>query len=397
MAPEVMVVVVVVVLLAGAVYLGLQIVTRLSQVTVALNRLPTDVSARTADEQAAAIAALRESGPSFDSPVTRLTFQESLDPDRFAEVSTASAKASLARVLASSTADGVVVTIQSVRLLKQGAEMIVSASASGRELLREGRAVIPFHTASGARLPLLTDVRTGKIVEQLKEMPVSTLTSKLASISSVVVGAAHLVAGADLAKRLSRVESKLDLLLASRRIDQIARLERIYISARELGSREMDRERRLEMWRLRGELRELRSAWRQEFHRKLEQIEDPVNAPYFQRIFSTKRSIDRRVSGGIGEGEAQVAFIEYSMRLEHVLAVGSGTLDGFQDSLQSELQQLDQLRSVLQTKATYISGHYPDLSVQPMVESLSAVVTTYRELLPSPVAHNPDVIDVEPA
>jgi hypothetical protein len=388
-------VVVVVVLLGGAVYLGLQIARRLSQVTAALNRLPTDVSAHAADAQAAAIAALTEPGPRFDSPVTRLTFQESLDPNRFAEVSIASAKASLARALASRTGDGVTVTIQSVRLLKQGAEMIVSASDSGRELLYEGKPLIPFHTASGARLPLLMDARTGKIIEQLKEIPISTLTSKLASISSVVVGAAHLVAGADLAKRLARVDSKLDLLLASRRIDQIAKLERIYISARELGSHEMDHERRLEMWRLRGELRELRSAWRQELHLKLDQIEDPANAPYFQRLFSTKRSIDRRVSGGIGEGEAQVTFIEYSMRFEHVLAVGSGTLDEFQDSLQSELQQLDQIRGVLQTKAAYISGHYPNLSVHPMIESLSAVVTTYRELLPTPGTHDPDVIDAD--
>jgi hypothetical protein len=277
MITEVALAVVVFVLIAGVMYLGLRIARCLSQITTALNRLPTDVSSRAADTQATAIAALREPGPRFDSPVTRLTFQESLDPARFAEVSTASATASLARVLANRTGDGVVITAHSVRLLRQGAEMTVSASASGRELLREGEALIPFHTTGGARLPLLTDTRTGKIIEQLKGMPISTLTSKLASISSVVVGAAHLVAGADLAKRLARADSKLDLLLASRRIDQIAKLERIYVSARELGSHEMDYERRLEMWRLRGELRELRSAWRQEFQLKLDQIEDPTN------------------------------------------------------------------------------------------------------------------------
>jgi hypothetical protein len=71
------------------------------------------------------------------------------------------------------------------------------------------------------------DARSGRVIEQLKEMPVSTVTARLATLSAAIVGAAHFIAGADLAKRLSRVESKLDLLLASRRIDQLARLERI--------------------------------------------------------------------------------------------------------------------------------------------------------------------------
>lgn len=390
MPAEAAVLVVIAVLLGGALYFGWQILRRLSRVASTLNRLHDEHRG-----MAARIGSLREPGPRFDSPVTRLTFQDSLDPDRFAEASTASATGSLTSLLASRTADGVVVTVQSIRLTQQGAEMIVSASASGRQLFREGRALIPFHRATQARLPLLTDARTGKVIEQLKEMPVSTVTSKLASISSAVVGAAHLVAAADLAKRLCQVESKLDLLLASRRIDQIAKLERIYVSARELGLREMDRDRRLEMWRLRGELRELRSAWRQEFRLKLEQIEHPANASWFQRLFSTQRSIDRRVSGGISEGEAEVALIEYSMRLERVLAVGSSTLEEFQHSQESEIEQLAQLRDLLQQKAAYISGKYPDLSVELVVKRLSAVVTAYHELLLCSVAHDPEVIDVE--
>lgn len=327
--------------------------------------------------------------------MTRLTFQESLDLERFAEASATSATTSLTRLLADHTADGIVVAIQSVRLTQQGAEMIVSASAAGRQLLREGKAVIPFHRVTGARLPLLTDVQTGKIIEHLKEMPVSAVTSKLASISSMVVGAAHLVAGADLAKRLSRLESKLDFMLTARRIDQFATLERVYVSARELALREMDRDRRLEMWRLRGELRELRSAWRQEFRLKLERSEDPANASWFERLFSTDRSVDQRVCADICEGQAEVAFIEYSMRLEYVLAVGSGTFEEFQHSQKDELEQLDQLRKLLQEKAAYISGRYHDISVEPVVQALAAVVTAYRELLPNPVALDQGVLDVD--
>jgi hypothetical protein len=460
MVAEATVLAVVAVLLGGVVYFGTQILRRINQVTSTVDRLQSDAAARAdvltavataqredrghlaqlqqdltvvaahvsdvkaalaglqpitkeqldaelavrlgrlADERremTAAIASLREWGPRFDSPVTRLTFQESLDPDRFAEASSTSAITSLTRLLADHTADGIVVAVQSLRLTQQGAEMIVSASAAGRQLLREGKAVIPFHSVTGARLPRLIDVQTGRIIEHFKEMPVSAITSKLASISSMVVGAAHLVAGADLARRLSRLEAQLDFLLAARRIDQFATLERVYVSARELALREMDRDRKLEMWRLRGELRELRSAWRQEFRRKLERIEDPANASWFERLFSTDWSTDQRVRADICDGQAEVAFIEYSMRLEHVLAVGSGTFEEFQHSQQDELEQLDQVRELLEEKAAYISGRYCDISVEPVVQALSAVVTAYRELLPNPVALDPDVLDVEPS
>lgn len=393
MTTEAVILAVLVLLLAGVGYFVRQIRGQLHHVASRLDRLQGDAQANAIESREAlesAVTALVKPGVRLDTPVTRLTFQESLDPERFAEASSALATAGLNDVLAGCAADGVVVTVQSIRLVQQGAEMIVSASASGRRLFTEGRALIPFHRATGARLPLLTDARTGKIIEQLKEMPISTVTSKLASISSLAIGAAHMVAGADLAKRLSRLDSKLDFLLATHRIDQMARLERIYIAAQELSLRELDRDRRLEMWRLRGDLRELRFAWRQELRLKLEHVEDPASAPLLQRLFSTQRSVDQRVREGITEGETEVALIEYSMRLEYVLAVGSDTVEEFQLSQRSEMQQLAQLVDQLKEKAHYISGEHPDLSVDPMVQALSSVVTTYQESLPESITRCSD-------
>jgi hypothetical protein len=319
----------------------------------------------------------------LDSPLSRLTFHESLDPQRFAEVGAQSATAGLNTMLGNAAGDGVAVVINSLRLVQGRAEMIVSASAGGRQLFNEGKAVFQVHNASGRTLPTLIDKETGKAIEFLKGARGAEVAARLAALSAAVVGAAHLVASADLAKRLGRVESKLDQLLAARRIEQLAKLERIYIAARELASIEMSPEQKLEMWRLRGELRELRSAWRQEFRLKLQRIDDPANAALFQRIFSRQRSVDRRVSAGISEAEAEVAFIEYSARLEYLLAVVSGTHDQFLRSQESELVQLDQIKTLLEQKASYISGKHPELSVQPVVEALSNVTSAYRELISS--------------
>jgi len=400
MPTEGVILIVVVLLLAGVGYFVRQILGQLHHVASRLDHLQGNAQANAIECRQvfeSTVTALVKPGARLDMPLTRLTFQESLDPERFAEASSTLATAGLNEALAARAADGVVVTVQSIRLVQQGAEMIVSASASGRRLLTEGRALIPLHRATGARLPLLTDAQTGKIIEQLKEMPISTVMSKLASISSLAIGAAHMVAGADLAKRLSRVESKLDFLLATHRIDQMACLERIYIAAQELSLRELDRDRRLEMWRLRGDLRELRYAWREELRLKLEHVEDPASAPLFQRLFATQRSVDQRVREGISKGEAEVALIEYSMRLEYVLAVGSDTIEEFQLSQRSELEQLGQLVDQLKEKAGYISGEHPDLSVDPMVQTLSSVVTTYRESLQGAKQDAPNIIDVRPS
>jgi hypothetical protein len=88
--------------------------------------------------------------------------------------------------------------------------------------------------------------------------------------------------------------------------------------------------------------------------------------------------MDERVKRGISDGEAEVALVEYSLRLEYVLAVGSDTIDEYQHSQESELQQLAQLVDELRQKASYISGKYADLSVDPMVQALSAVLAAYR-------------------
>jgi len=331
------------------------------------------------------VTTLAESSQTFDSPISRLTFQQSFNSDLFAQASKNAAEAALtilSKTLSDSVADGLQVTLQGVRMTQQGAEMTVSASAYGQELIKEGVVKFQIHKATGMRLPILVDAKTGRVLENLKEMPVSKFTSKLATISTAVVGAAHLIAGADLAKSMARIDSKLDRLLALHRVDQLAKLERIYMSARELAIRPMDKDSKLEMWRLRGELRELRSAWRQECSQKLSQIEDPLNAAWYKRWFSRQRSIDQRTVGNISQGESEVSLIHYAMRLEHVLSIGSDTIDEFIYSQASELEQLDELNHILKEKSGYISEKYPELSAEPMATALSMLITTCHEFLP---------------
>ena len=114
---------------------------------------------------ASAVTLLAESSPIFDSPVARLTFQQSLDPSLFAEASEGAALAGLSQRLEYYAADGLQLTLHGVRLTQQGAEMIVSASASGQMLFEKGLVKYSMHRETGKRLPLLDSLRDAPLSE----------------------------------------------------------------------------------------------------------------------------------------------------------------------------------------------------------------------------------------
>jgi len=211
--------------------------------------------------------------PAEDNVLTRLTFEESFDIDLFARASSESALNQLNAVLADQLGDGITMTVNGVRLVQSGTEMTFNLSRQGQDTLKAGTAVFARHGTSGRTLPFIQEVTTGKAVEMLKGASGAKALARLASLSSMVVGAAHIISGADIASRLKRIDSKVSLLLDYRRTDQVAELERIYTSARELCLGPINSIKQLELWRLRGELRQIRFGWRRELEVLLSQVE----------------------------------------------------------------------------------------------------------------------------
>lgn len=81
------------------------------------------------------------------------------------------------------------------------------------------------------------------------------------------------------------------------------------------------------------------------------------------------------------EGHTEIQLLEYSMRLEYLLAVGSETAQEFRDSQAAEIEQLEDLGHLLREKASYVSGEHPELAVNSLVESLSVLTTAYGQRL----------------
>ena len=316
-------------------------------------------------------------------PIGRLDFAASLDSDRFAEAAENGALEYVRRNLGERLADGTVITLQVLQQLVARSDMVVAASREATKALRAGAAVIQRHGPSGRQLPHVVDLKTGKALEVMKEVRFGRKAlAGAAAASAIVVSAAHMISAADLARKLDRVDKKLDLLLAYRWIDQAAKLERVYTSARELLAEPLDAMRCMELWRLRGELRELRAAWRSEFEHHLQQIDDLKDRAWIDRMTTVRLWYDGRVSREISEGELRIAMIEYSLRLDVILAAASDASDVAGTTLAGELGAIERVGVLLKEKAGFISEERRGAALQ-MAERIEAVIAAYRALLPS--------------
>ncbi len=100
------------------------------------------------------------------------------------------------------------------------------------------------------------------------------------------------------------------------------------------------------------------------------------------RMFTRQSSQDARIAGRISGGLLQVAMLEYSLRVDRVLAVASETWGVSEVTLQAELTAIERAGALLKRKASFISIERRS-SAQSIVEHLETVVHQYRRLLPS--------------
>jgi hypothetical protein len=198
------------------------------------------------------IAELRKLPP---SPITRISFQEAIASEQLGSEIEKYCNESLSRAL---TGDGLNVVVQGVLLSRNELTLVYKFSREATTLFESGQASIPLHSESGRLLPWMYD-RSGRIIEQAKG--VSTIALRLAQSWALVVSVAHLISGVEAVKRLTDVDRKLSQLIAGRRIDQDAALNRIYTEVRGILSQEIDHAVVRELKKYRYDLYQLRQVW----------------------------------------------------------------------------------------------------------------------------------------
>ena len=284
--------------------------------------------------------------------------------------------------------DGMTILIQAVNIDVASRTYTVTFSPEGQRLLQLGQLSI----MGNGRIPMLVDA-TGKIVEigQISK----NLGLVATSLVTLVVSVAHFISTADLVKRIKNIDKKIDWLVAMRRIDQLAKYERIFVAARERCMWPIGEREQMELRRMRDELRELRAVLRREWEMAINQLE--VKPPWVNELRSNpfyknlpiKEQIERLIQQPVAwaiQSEQQrleqelhkmlpyPVLIELGWRLELVLAMASKTEVEFATSLIDELKQVEKVLHLIENKGKPIHLEYS------LLEPYRSLLANYNDL-----------------
>jgi hypothetical protein len=258
--------------------------------------------------------------------------------------------------------DGTTILIQAVNIDVASRPHIVTFSPEGQRLLKLGQ----LRIMGNGRLPALVD-STGKIVEMGQISKDLRLVAT--SLVTLVVSVAHFISTGDLVKRIKNIDKKIDWLVAMRRIDQLAKYERIFVAARELCMRPIGEREQMELRRMRYELHELRAILRREWETAINQLE--VKPSWFDMLRSNKQ---QRLEQELHKMLPYPVLIDLGWRLELVLAMASKTEVEFAASLIDELKQVAKVLHLIEEKGKPIKLEYS------LLEPYRSLLAAYNDL-----------------
>jgi hypothetical protein len=173
-----------------------------------------------------------------------------------------------------------------------------------------------------------------------------SLASMAAATVLIVIQLSHIISSADNSKRLSEANTKLDLMLQHRDIDQVSRLEGIYYDVQTLTSdinlspgdpAYLDRARKLHR-----ELNELRGAWRREIDAHLGEIKDPDGRSFWDSLMTASSTIKQENEKKLRQAASRFQLIDYSLKLDRVLMAEISDWKAVHRSLPFEIDEIKQ-------------------------------------------------------
>lgn len=241
--------------------------------------------------------------------------------------------------------------------------------------------------AAGNRLPTLVG-SANKAAENARLLgPLANGTRIAANLTVAAVTIAHIVSGADIAKKINKLDAKVDFLVAGRRIDQLARIEGVYRQAREILHLEQNSYTQWELHRMGRDLFEVRSAWCREISHyvgQLQRTEESENrfVGFFQGM--KRKGKDEKVASAVSARDAELQLISGSIAIHIALSQAAGTLDTFlQVSLPDEIAELERLRGLIHERRHFIHEKHPELrdSVSSICSQLDDITRIYRPMV----------------
>ena len=253
------------------------------------------------------------------------------------------------------------------QLKTQGADALALAVQTAKLVRKEdGRYIVEFSKEAaqkiGAKTATLSSdgaaqlvVRGGKYGEKAKI--VGKASRSLTKVGTGLLAAAHIVSGADLAKKLSEANKKIDLLVALRKLDQMACLEAIYLQAKELAALPSCPGTQMELHRLGQDLHRLKATWRNEILLRLEETDTRSleDGNLFQNLWREKqrKGNENKVATGLTSVQAELHAHRMAQALHLAIAQASGRAEVYlTQSCPEEEARLQGLLSLFEEKAS---------------------------------------------
>jgi hypothetical protein len=321
-----------------------------------------------------------------EHPLLSVKYEEALQIRPLLQKIGEDSHAGLVSVVAAHGGDGLAFALQSASIAINDGAFIAKFSAEAARLFKAGELRLLID-ASGKRLPTLVGA-SGKTVANARLLgPLAKGTTIAANIATAAITVAHVVSGIDLAKKMDRLNGKVDFLVAGRRIDQLSLLEGVYRHAKELIHGGVDDHSQKELHRLGRELFEIRSSWRGEisYHvSRLNKAPESVNQfiAFFQSF--SRKAQDQKIADTVCACDTEIHLINASLATHMALAQASGRLDTFlQVSLPDELEQIGAIRELLWSRRDFIHDKHPELrsNIEKSCYHLDDIVTIYRPMV----------------
>ena len=270
--------------------------------------------------------------------------------------------------------------ISSINVLKDKS-IVMTLSKEGQKLLKSKKAELIFDKKTGNLLPLIRDSKNKKFIEQMKGIPKINI-SKLSHLSNLIVDAAHMISGADLAKKIKLLDKKIDFLIEGRRIDKIGELEANYVLAQQILSKDMiSNSEYTALIMIHKDLIKLRSIWRHEIEYKLINIEDPKNRNFFSRKLNIRKytkSTDKEIYEKISSFEIELLLMDFSIFFDILIS----DKINYQININDELDFITNIKKLLKTKSKYLTGKYNEYNVNNHIKFLNNLKKRIEHFVP---------------
>ncbi len=315
--------------------------------------------------------------PSFDSALAEsfgrairdVTFQDALEYSRSGEIVSKGLISEINSHFTQSTADGLVVGLEVIRSVEARNLILAKFPETTARMLRQDSAV-QIVTKHGEKLLVAVDKKGHRFISQAKQFDPST-ASRLSQVGALVVGAAHIIAGYDNAKKLKSIEGKTDILLTRDSNDLVARLSSIYELLKEQ-TRDggTSNEFKIHLLSLKQDLKEVRTKFFLNVIDELKRVQDPDKRSIIHKFFSRRKTVAGRLINEVVKHEESLRLIRFALHLEEVVSEILGDRDAFGEVTLPEVRrQVLDLMKLIEERQLWITNQRANSETKQMLDS----------------------------